>query len=155
MQIDVDYPSRDDEREILLATTGAEQAEVEQVFTADELINAQEILRRMPVGEAVLELILNLVRAFRPEDSVAPETVRSSVGWGPGPRAAQALMMTVRARALLDGRLAPSAEDVLAMAAPVLTHRMALTFEARAERISLTGLIADVAESVTRVEAAA
>jgi MoxR-like ATPase len=109
----------------------------------------------MPVGDAVVEMILDLVRAFRPEGAEAGPGVRENVGWGPGPRAAQALMLTVRARALIQGRLAPSAEDVLALARPVLTHRMALTWAARARGESLPGLIDRVAAQVTRTEAAA
>ncbi len=155
VQIDVEYPKRDAERDILLATTGVEDAQSSQVFTADELIAAQHLVRRMPVGEAVMELILDLVRACRPGEPEAPDIVNQNVGWGPGPRAAQGLMLTVRARALLQGRLAPSAEDVMAMARPVLSHRMALTFAARARGESLTHVIESVAEQVTRVEAAA
>ena len=155
VQIDVNYPTRDTERDILIATTGVTEEESTQVFTAEELIAAQVLLRRMPVGDSVVEAILDLVRAFRPEEADAPEAVRNSVAWGPGPRAAQALMMTVRAQALLDGRLAPSVEDVVGMAAPVLSHRMALSFAARARGDSLAGLIAEVSRSVTRAEAAA
>ncbi len=155
VQIDVEYPDRDTERDIILATTGSEEAQSHQIFSAEELIAAQALLRRMPVGDSVVELILDLVRACRPDDPTAPEQVQRSVSWGPGPRAAQALMMTVRARALLEGRLVPSAEDVLAMAAPVLTHRMALSFAARARGEELSAVIRAVAETVTRVEAAA
>ena len=155
VQIDVDYPSREEEREILLATTGVEEDEAHAVFTAEDLLAAQQLLRRMPVGEAVVEKILDLVRAFRPEDPAAPEEVRAHVSWGPGPRAAQALMLTVRARALLEGRLAPSVEDVAALARPVLSHRMALSFAARASGETLPGLIGRVGEQVMRLEAAA
>ncbi|WP_299937146.1 MoxR family ATPase [uncultured Pelagimonas sp.] len=155
VQIDVNYPDRETERDILLATTGTEEAEAHQVFTAQELIDAQTLLRRMPVGDAVVEMILDLVRAFRPEDPSAPERVRELVAWGPGPRAAQALMLTVRARALLQGRLAPSPEDVINMARPVLTHRMALSFSARARGEDLGALIDEVASGVARTEAAA
>ncbi len=155
VQIDVPYPDRDTERDILIATTGVSEAESTAVFTPDELIAAQALIRRMPVGEGVMELILDLVRACRPDDGSAPDAVRDNVGWGPGPRAAQSLMLTVRARALLDGRLAPNAEDVAAMAAPVLSHRMALSFAARARGMALGSLIEDVATSVTRAEAAA
>ncbi|MEM9476437.1 MAG: MoxR family ATPase [Pseudomonadota bacterium] len=155
VQIDVPYPDRDTERDILIATTGVSESTSTRVFEPAELIAAQELVRRMPVGEAVMELILDLVRACRPEDEAAPEMVRQNVGWGPGPRAAQSLMLTVRARALLDGRLAPSAEDVASMAAPVLSHRMALTFAARARGADLGGVIAEVADRVTRVEVAA
>ena len=155
VQIEVQNPDRDTERDILLATTGVEEETSHQVFTSAELIAAQTLIRRMPVGDAVVELILDLVRACRPEEPGAPEAIRDSVSWGPGPRAAQALMLTVRSQALLDGRLAPSAEDVRAMARPVLTHRMALSFSARARGVDLGALIDDVAAQVTRIEAAA
>jgi MoxR-like ATPase len=155
LQIDVEYPQRDAERDILLATTGVAEEKAHGVFTAEDLMAAQRLVRRMPVGEAVVELILDLVRACRPGEPEAAEVVRANVGWGPGPRAAQALMLTVRARALLQGRLAPSAEDVVAMARPILSHRMALTFAARARGEDLGQIIDQVAESVTRVEAAA
>ncbi len=155
VQIDVPYPDRDTERDILLATTGAVEAESTRVFEADELIAAQNLVRRMPVGESVVELILDLVRGCRPEEPGALPVVRDSVGWGPGPRAAQALMLTVRARALLEGRLAPSASDVAAMAVPVLTHRMALSFAARARGLTLAEVIDAVTRDVTRIEAAA
>ncbi|SFP79823.1 AAA family ATPase [Tranquillimonas alkanivorans] len=155
VQIDVPYPDRATERDIVMATTGIEDEAATPVFTAEELLAAQTLLRRMPVGEAVVEMILDLVRACRPDDPDAPQIVRDHVGWGPGPRAAQALMMTVRARALLDNRLAPNAEDVAAMAVPVLTHRMALTFAARARGERLSDVISAVVEQVTRAKAAA
>lgn len=155
VQIDVPYPDRDTERDILLATTGVSEAESTQVFTPEELVAAQGLVRQMPVGESVMELILDLVRACRPEEPGALDIVKDNVGWGPGPRAAQALMLTVRARALLEGRLAPSSEDVAALATPVLTHRMALTFAARARGTALQDVIDAVAANVTRVEAAA
>ncbi|MGH1423783.1 MAG: AAA family ATPase [Pseudooceanicola sp.] len=155
VQIDVTYPDRDTERDILTATTGLEEDEAHEVFTAAELIAAQDLLRRMPVGESVVEMILDLVRACRPEDPSASQQVRDTVNWGPGPRAAQALMMTVRARAMLQGRLAPSTDDVLAMARPVLIHRMGLNFAARARGDSLADLIETTAASLSRSEAAA
>lgn len=155
VQIDVAYPDRATERDILLATTGTEEAQSHGVFTGPELIAAQHLLRRMPVGDAVVEMILDLVRAFRPDDSSAPERVKDIVAWGPGPRAAQALMLTVRACALLQGRLAPSPEDVLNMAKPVLVHRMALSFSARARGEDLGALIDEVAAGLRPAEAAA
>jgi len=141
VQIDVPYPERAAERDILLATTGAAEDAAAPVFTSAELIAAQALLRRMPVGEGIMDMILDLVRAFRPDQPGASAHVQDSVAWGPGPRAAQALMLTVRARALLQGRLAPSAEDVADMAQPVLIHRMALNFAARARGESLAALI--------------
>ncbi|MFD0910788.1 AAA family ATPase [Ruegeria arenilitoris] len=155
VQIDVNYPDRQTERDILLATTGAAEEEAHQIFTKEELLAAQVLLRRMPVGESVVELILDLVRAFRPEEPGVSERVSETVAWGPGPRAAQALMMTVRARAMLQGRLAPNAEDVLDMARPVLSHRMALNFAARARGDSLADLIETTAAGLVRAEAAA
>jgi MoxR-like ATPase len=155
LQIDVDYPDRETERGILMATTGVDTDASHQVFTPEELIAAQRAVRRMPVGEAVVEMILDLVRACRPGEQEAIDQVTNSVSWGPGPRAAQSLMLCVRARALLDGRLAPSAEDVAALARPVLSHRMALTFAARAEGIALDEVITAVTASVTHTEAAA
>ena len=155
VQIDVPYPDRNTERDILLATTGATQGAAHQVFSADQLLAAQTLLRRMPVGDSVMEMILDLVRAFRPDDPSASVLVRESVAWGPGPRAAQALMLTVRARALLQGRLAPSGEDVVAMARPVLSHRMALRFAARARGDSLSALIDSTVADLTLAEAAA
>ncbi len=155
VQIDVPYPDRGTEHDILIATTGIEEDEAIAVFTPEELMAAQVVLRRMPVGEKVVELILDLVRAFRPGEPGVPEEVTRNVSWGPGPRAAQALMLTVRARALLDGRLAPSTEDVVQMAEPVLLHRMALTFAARARGESLGDLIHTVAAQIGRIEAAA
>ena len=155
VQIDVPYPDRGTERDILIATTGIAEDAATAVFTTDELLAAQTLLRRMPVGDAIVEMILDLVRACRPDDETAPEIVKNTVSWGPGPRAAQALMLTVRAAALLDGRLVPSADDVRAMAAPVLTHRMALSFAARARGENLASVIASVATQITAVSQAA
>ncbi len=155
LQIDVDYPDRAAERDILLATTGTEDAQAEPVFDPAGLIAAQKLVRRMPVGEAVVEHILDLVRAARPGTADASPIVAEDVAWGPGPRAAQALMLTVRARALMDGRLAPSLDDVAALAHPILVHRMALSFAARAAGRTLDGLIAELVASTLKVDAAA
>jgi MoxR-like ATPase len=140
LQIDVDYPGRDDERTIILATTGVDEAVAEPVFDSASLVSAQRLIRRLPVGEQVVERILDLVRAARPGADAHP-AVQDAVSWGPGPRAAQALMLAIRARALIRGRLVPSLDDVAALAHPVLIHRMALGFAARAEGETLTGLI--------------
>lgn len=141
LQIDVDYPSRDTERDILLATTGVEDVRSHAAFDAEGLIAAQRLIRQMPVGEAVVETILDLVRACRPGTPEQAGFVGDTLVWGPGPRAAQALMMVTRARAVLNGRFAPTLEDVEAMAAPVLRHRMALSFAARARGDTVDGVI--------------
>ena len=143
MQIDVGYPDFDAERQMLLATTGVQDEKPVRVFDADELVDAQRLVRHIPVGDTVVNGILGLVRAGRPEESRI-DSVRRHVAWGPGPRAAQALMLAVRARALLDGRLAPSLDDVAALAVPVLQHRMALGFAARAEGIAVGQIIGDL-----------
>ena len=140
MEIDVGYPEEAAEREIMLATTGVSEARAEPVFTAEALIDAQRLVRSIPVGERVVDAVLRVVRSGRPETSDIPEVV-SHVSWGPGPRASQALMLACRARALIDGRLAPSVEDVLALASPVLRHRMALNFAARAEGVTIDSVI--------------
>ncbi len=140
MEIQVGYPDLDAEREMLLTTTGLEQETADQVMTGEELIAAQRLVRQVPVGESVVEAILGLVRRGRPDESELPE-VRAQVSWGPGPRASQCLMLAVRARALIEGRLVPSIDDVLALAPAVLRHRMGLSFAARADGVTLEQMI--------------
>jgi MoxR-like ATPase len=139
MEIDVDYPDREAERRILFDTTGAEETKPKPAMTAEELMAAQRLVRRLPVGESVVNAILALVRSARP----GPEAgeLGKLIAWGPSPRASQALMLAVRARALIEGRYAPSVDDVVALAEPVLKHRMALTFSARADGETIPGLI--------------
>ena len=140
LEIDVRYPELAAERAMLLATTGSATARPMATLTADELMAAQALIRRVPVSESVLDAILALVRGARPE-TATEDAARRHVAWGPGPRAAQALMLATLARALLQGRLAPSIEDVAALARPVLRHRMALNFSARADGIVLSDII--------------
>ena len=147
LEIEVGYPDEAAERAMLLATTGAREAKPVQAMSGAELIAAQALIRRIPVSEQVLEAILKLVRGARPETS-GLDVVRKHLAWGPGPRAAQALMLATRARALLDGRLAPSVDDVIALAEPVLRHRMALTFAARADGVRLNEVIEALKDSL-------
>ncbi len=142
MQIDVTYPDRATERRILIETTGDNEVKAKAVMTADELMATQRLVRRLPVSEAVLEAILDVVRSARPGDG--DQLITRHVAWGPGPRAAQALMLATRARALIGGRIAPSIDDVIALATPVLKHRMALTFSARADGETIEGVVADL-----------
>jgi len=139
MEINVDYPDRDAERRILFETTGAEETVAKAALTVETLVNAQRLVRRLPVGDSVVEAILSLVRSARP----GPDSGDTGklIAWGPGPRASQSLMLAVRARALLDGRLAPSIDDVLDLAEPILKHRMALTYSARAEGHTVSAVI--------------
>ena len=143
LQIDVDYPDRDAERRMLIATTGLAEQIPRQAMTADDLLAAQRLVRRIPVGESVVDAILTLVAAGRPD--AAAHGARRFVSWGPGPRASQALMLACRARALMDGRYAPSVDDVVALAPPVLRHRMAVSFAGRAEGVTVARLIDEMA----------
>jgi MoxR-like ATPase len=138
MEIDVGYPDREAERRILFETTGSEETRPKPAMTAEDLMAAQRLVRRLPVGDSVVEAILALVRSARPGPDGGDAKL---IAWGPSPRASQALMLAVRARALLDARLAPSVDDVVELAEPVLKHRMALTFTARAEGETIEGVI--------------
>jgi MoxR-like ATPase len=140
MQVDVAYPSPDAERRMMISTTTGIEDRPRPVLDANALMRMQELVRRVPVGEQIVDMILRLVRAGRP-DNRAIDGIDRLVAWGPGPRASQALMLAVRARALLDRRLAPAVEDVLSLAGPVLRHRMAVTFAARAEGVTIDDVI--------------
>jgi MoxR-like ATPase len=143
LQIDVDYPDREAERQMLIATTGVSEDRPRPAMNAAELMAAQRLVRRIPIGESVVEAILSLVRSGRP-DSAEADSVRRFVSWGPGPRASQALMLACRARALIDGRYSPSVDDVLALAPPVLRHRMAVSFAGRAEGVTVARIIEQI-----------
>ena len=147
LQVDVTYPDMAAERRMLQATTGTAETKLSAVLSAGELMEIQKLVRQMPVPDRIVDAILSLVRAARPGTGVGGDTDKF-VAWGPGPRASQALMLAVRAKALLDGRLAPSVDDVIALAEPVLKHRMALNFTARAEGQQLDSLIGRLTESV-------
>ncbi|WP_088348530.1 MULTISPECIES: MoxR family ATPase [Rhodomicrobium] len=144
VQIDVTYPDMVAERRMLFATTGTEDRRPQPILSAQELLAAQRLVRQIPVGEQVVEAILKLVRSARPGTPDASDRVNNYVAWGPGPRASQALMLAVRARALIDGRLAPSIDDVVALAEPILKHRMALSFAARADDVAITDVVASL-----------
>jgi MoxR-like ATPase len=139
LQVDVHYPELAAERQILLETTGLSETKPETVLSAERLIEIQTLIRQMPVSDKVVDAILALVRSARPGQGNA--STDKNVAWGPGPRAGQAMMLCARARALYEGRLAPSLDDVHALAEPILQHRMALTFAARAEGMSVRDVI--------------
>src|SRR6266404_5780392 len=143
LQIDVDYPDREAERQMLIATTGIAEDRPRPAMNVAELMAAQRIVRRIPVGESIVDAILSLVRSARP-DRPAAEDLARFVSWGPGPRASQALMLACRARALIDGRFSPSVDDVLALAPPVLRHRMAVSFAGRAEGVTVARVIEQI-----------
>jgi MoxR-like ATPase len=145
LQIDVSYPDADAERRMLYATTGVEDRNLKTILSAEELMMAQRLVRQLPVGDQVVDAILQLVRSARPGTGIDQE-LDDMIAWGPGPRASQALMLAVRAKAMMEGRLAPSVDDVVDLAEPVLKHRMALTFAARAEGIEMSDMMARLIE---------
>jgi MoxR-like ATPase len=147
LKVDVNYPDLDTERRILIETTTGDDDVVRPALDAERLIALQGLVRRMPVGEKIVSAILGLVRDARPEQT-SDERVKRLVDWGPSPRAGQALMLAARSRALLRGRLAPSIEDVEALAEPCLGHRMAMRYDPTGEAPSLTDLINDLARKV-------
>ncbi len=145
LQIDVSYPDADAERRMLFATTGVEERTLKTILSAEELMVAQRLVRQLPVGDQVVDAILKLVRSARPGTGIDQE-LDDMIAWGPGPRASQALMLAVRAKAMIEGRLAPSVDDVIELAEPVLKHRMALTFAARAEGVDMSHMVARLVE---------
>ncbi|MEM7751521.1 MAG: MoxR family ATPase [Pseudomonadota bacterium] len=147
LQIDVSYPDLDAERQMLYGTTGTNKVDLAAVLDGPRLMEMQHLVRLMPVPDKVVESILALVRAARP-GAEASEEANRLIAWGPGPRASQALMLTVRAKALMDGRLAPSIDDVLELAEPVLKHRMALTFAARTEGETVSNVVQRLAANL-------
>ena len=140
MQIDVGYPDLESEKRVLLATTGVNEEQPKEVIRAQDLMFFQRLVRAIPVGEKVLDAIVALVRSARPEEGGA-EDIKSHVAWGPSPRASQAFSLAVRGRALIEGRFAPSVDDVVALAQPILRHRMALNFAARADGVTMADVI--------------
>ncbi len=145
LQIDVSYPDVAAERRMLFATTGVEERALKTILSAEELMVAQRLVRQLPVGDQVVDAILKLVRSARPGTGIDQE-LDDMIAWGPGPRASQALMLAVRAKAMIEGRLAPSVDDVIELAEPVLKHRMALTFAARAEGVDMSDMVARLVE---------
>ncbi len=148
LQINVGYPGRNAEKKMLYATTGTEERSLHTLFSPGELQSAQRLVRQIPVGEQVVEAILDIVRAARPGDGASKE-MGKLISWGPGPRAGQAFMLAVRARALFDNRLSPSIDDVIELAEPVLQHRMALSYSARNEGKEMKDIITALVEKVT------
>jgi MoxR-like ATPase len=147
LQIDVGYPDTESEKKMMLATTFGEEEALKAVCTPNVLMEAQSIVRRLPVGEKVVDAILKLVRGARPDEG-GQSDIRQFIAWGPGPRASQAFMLAVRAKALIEGRFAPSVDDVVALAHPVLRHRMALNFSARAEGTTISDVIDRLCRSI-------
>lgn len=146
----VDYPTRDQEAAIIDLTTGSKSPKIEPVVNGEDIIAFQKLVRLVPLPESVKQLVLNIVRSLRPNDADAPKWVPSLVQWGPGPRASQQLVMASKARALLSGRYHVTTEDLVALAPPVLRHRIVPTFSAQAEGITSDAIIAKLLEQLVR-----
>lgn len=147
MQIDIGYPDLSTEKKIIVSTTSGEAEESVSVITAERLLAMQKLVRKMPLSDLIVEAIVKLVRCARPD--TANTKVKKFIAWGPGPRASQALALCVRARALVQGRLAPAIEDIVALAPSILQHRMALTYAGRAEGLTVSSLIAELVEEIS------
>ena len=148
LHVRVDYPSETEERDILLQTTGRPAGAVPRVMDGDDILAAQARVREVHVGADLLDWINRLVRATRPRDAAASDEVRKYVRWGAGPRAGQSLVLAAKARALLHGRFAATREDVRALAAPVMRHRLLLSFAAEAEQVSADDVVTALLRAV-------
>jgi len=144
----IDYPSAEDERRILAETTTGPTHAVKAVATGAELEGARELVRALPAANNVVDYALRIVRATRPADPSAPPVVREWVKWGAGPRAGQSLLFGAKATALMDGRSVPSLDDVRAVAAPVLRHRVLLNFQAEADGVTTDQTIGRLLETL-------
>ncbi len=147
MQINITYPDKDSEKQMLIATTGIDEKDPKKVLSAKDLIKAQELIRSIPVGEKVIEAILTLVRNARPDTSNL-KIVKNNLSWGPGPRASQAFMTATRARAIINGRISPSIDDVISLAEPILKHRMSLNYSAKAEGKTLNDILSELIKTI-------
>jgi MoxR-like ATPase len=141
LQISMDYPSSEEERRIVLETTGQKNVELRKVLDAAQVLALQDVVRRVPVPDSVVDFAVKLARSTRPKDEQASDEVKRWVSWGAGPRASQALVMGAKARAVLSGRFAASEDDVRLVAKPILRHRIVLNFQAEAEGVRPDDLI--------------
>lgn len=148
MQIHVSYPDATSERAMLIQTTSTSEKQAVGVMSAKDVLAAQELVRAMPVGDALVDQIMSILKMARPETS-DNKTVKDYLQWGPGPRAGQAFMMAVRAHALLQGRSAPLLEDCLAVAPSILRHRIGLAYSARANGIDETYVIDEICRQLS------
>ena len=147
LHIRVDYPTEQEEQDILAQTTGAKANAVPAVMHGDEVLALQAWVRQVHFSDDLLRWVTRMVRASRPGDG-APDEIRKYVKWGAGPRAGQSLILTAKARALLHGRLAATREDIIALAAPVMRHRLLLSFAAEAEGRSADDVVAALLRAV-------
>jgi MoxR-like ATPase len=148
--IRVPYPTEEEELEILKRTTPPGGVSVEKVLDARAILAIQELVPRVPTSDHVYRFALRLIRATRPEERDAPKYVKECISWGAGPRAAQSLVLSAKARALLEGRFHTSSEDIAAVAMPVLAHRLVTNFNAESEGVASADIVGRLLEDVLR-----
>ena len=148
--VKVTYPNREEEREIIARTTGRFESELGAIINGDQIIACQKIVRGVPVPDHVMDFVLDLVRKCRPNEPEALPFVKELVGWGPGPRACQMLVMGGKVRALLKGRLHVTLDDIAALATPVLRHRIVPTFNAEAEGITTDDIVRKIIDAIPK-----
>jgi len=152
--VNVDYPDRDQERQIVARTTGTFEANIQPVIEGPQILALQKVVRKVPVPDHVMDFVLDLVRYTRPDNAEAPEFVKELIDWGAGPRACQNLVLGGKVRAVLQGRFHVTIDDIVALAPPVLRHRIVPTFNAEAEGIKVDDIVARILEVVPRGESA-
>ncbi|MDP6507271.1 MAG: MoxR family ATPase, partial [Planctomycetota bacterium] len=146
--IHVDYPTFEEEEEILMATTGRRVSKIAEVLGADEVTAIQKIVRRVPVSRYVVSYVVRLVRSTRPADPLSPDFIQEMVDFGAGPRAGQNLILAGKAFAAMDGRMSVAIDDIKEAAVPVLRHRLATNFRAQAEGIDSVEIVRRLLQSV-------
>ncbi len=145
--VKIEYPSRAEEVGIVQATTAGKEPDLAQVISKKNLIAYQDLVRRVPVAENVIEFAVDLVGSTRPDSEQAPDFIREWIEWGAGPRASQYLILGAKARAILDGRPTPDIEDIKALTLPVLRHRIITNFNAEAEGLSTDDILTKLLEN--------
>jgi len=148
-QVDVDYPSEEEEEEIVRQQTSDHRPELARVLSPHRILQLQELVRRVPVADHVVKYAVALARATRPTSPTAPAFIRDAVSWGAGPRASQFLILAAKARAILDGRFAVAVDDVAALARPTLQHRLILNYRAEAEGLRSGELVDRLLSAIT------
>jgi MoxR-like ATPase len=151
--VKVDYPDREQERQIVARTTGTFSADIQPVIHGEQIVALQKVVRKVPVPDHVMDFVLDLVRHTRPGNPDAPAFIKDLIDWGAGPRACQNLVLAGKVRAVLRGRFHVTIDDVEALAPPVLRHRIVPTFNAEAEGIKIDEIIARIVKAVPRTEA--
>jgi len=144
----VDYPNASEEQEIVRSTTAVPDYHLTELLSAEEILAFQQLVRRVPVSDHLIEYAVKLVRATRPNEPEAPEYVKNWVNWGAGPRASQYLILAAKTRAILDGRPTPGPEDVRFAAYPVLRHRIVTSFNAEADGVDTMEIIKRLLETI-------